>query len=324
MKLRILTASLGAAFFLFAGVAEAQVMGFVTTQAGSLANSIGSAIAKVTTEKAGVRVTVQAQQSQGLDPVNAGTSELGISNSFDIGFFVTGTEDYAGGGKKENIRIIARMVPLFGGVMVKKDSPVKALAELKGKRIGSGFGAQKTIHRIWEAYLANANLTYNDVQQVLARNVIGGADDFAGGKTDAFMFALGAAKVKEVHSSVGGVRALPIDPSPAAVGRMQKFMPGAYAFQMKPSPRFEEIPAPTYVIAYDFVLFTNAKTSTDTIYKITKNLHENKAALVATFAGLNDFDPKQMAFAYDHVQYHPGAEKFYKEASMWPPKKPGM
>ena len=324
MKFNAIGASFGALLIGFASAAEAQVLGFVTTQAGSLSNSIASAVAKVTTEKAGVRVTVQATQSNGQDAVAAGTGDLGISNSFDIKFFMAGTEDYAGKGKHENIRVITRMVPLFGGVMVKKDSPIKTVKDLKGKRIGSQFGAQKTIHRIWEAYLANADLTYNDVQQVLARNVIGGADDFASGKTDSFMFALGAAKVKEVNSSVGGIRALPIDPSPPAVARMQKFMPGSYAYQVKPSPRMEEVAEPTYVIAYDFMLFTNTKTPADTIYKITKALHDNKDALVSTFAGLNDFNPKEMAIEHDGLIYHAGAEKYYKEAGMWPPKKPGV
>ena len=308
----------------FGARADAQVLGFVTTQAGSLSNSIASAVAKVTTEKAGIRVTVQAQQSNGMEPVNAGTAELGISNSFDLHFFAAGIEDYAGKGKHPNLRLITRIVPLYGGVMVRKDSPAKSVKDLKGKKIGSQFGAQKTIHRIWEAYLANAGLSYNDVEAIPARNVIGGANDFAAGKTDAFMFALGAAKVKEVNSSVGGIRALPLDPSPQAMARMAKLMPGVYAHEMKPSPRFEEVTAPTYVAAYDFLLFTNAKVPDETTYKITKALHDNKSALTEVFKGLNDFQPAEMAFDYEGLAYHPGAVKYYKEAKMWPPKKPGM
>ncbi len=65
-------------------------------------------------------------------------------------------------------------------------------------------------------------------------NVAGGADEFAQGKADVFMFALGAGKVAEVDAQVGGIRVLPIDPSKEAMAQLRKFIPVAYATQVKP------------------------------------------------------------------------------------------
>jgi hypothetical protein len=42
-------------------------------------------------------------------------------------------------------------------------------------------------------------------------NVVKGADDFAAGKTDFFLFALGAGKVRETDAKVGGIRVIGID-----------------------------------------------------------------------------------------------------------------
>ncbi|MGE3644586.1 MAG: TAXI family TRAP transporter solute-binding subunit [Beijerinckiaceae bacterium] len=303
------------------GAAQAQVIGIVTTPPGSFTNSIGAAVAKVLVENAKLGATVQPQQSHGHEPVNAGTAELSIANSFDIKFFVEGKGEYEGRGPRKNIRIVARMASLFGGIMVQKDSPIKTIAELKGKRIGSRFGAQKTVHRIWEAYLSNSGMGYKDVKQVAARNIVSAADDFSSGKTDAFMFALGSAKVKQVAARVGGLRVLPMVTDKKAVAAVREYLPGAYPLTVQPSKNLEEIRSPTPVIAYDMLLFTNSKVSDDTVYKIAKALHDNKASLVATFRPLARFEPDRMAVNYEGLEYHPGAIKFFKESKNWPPKE---
>ena len=58
----------------------------------------------------------------------------------------------------------------------------------------------------------------------------------------------------------------------------------------------------------------------DTVYKVLKAMHDNKSALVASFAGMNGFDPDLMARKHPSAKFHEGAIRFYKELGQWPPK----
>src|SRR5262245_27618129 len=91
--------------------AAAQTVSIVTTPSGSYTNSAGAAMAKVITEKSKVRAILQAQAQQGMIPVEAGTAEFGMSNSFDLTFYVTGTGEYEGEGVKQKTRLAASLIP---------------------------------------------------------------------------------------------------------------------------------------------------------------------------------------------------------------------
>jgi TRAP transporter TAXI family solute receptor len=311
--------ALAAALFVAAiGPAAAQTVSIVTTPAGSYTNSAGAAMAKVITEKSKVRAILQAQQQQGMIPVEAGTAEFGMSNSFDLTFYVTGTGEYEGQGVKKKTRLVASLIPYRVAFHVRADSDVKTIADIKGKRIAGGFNAQKTIARITETLLASAGLSYKDMVEVLAPNVSRAAEDFTAGKTDVLFFALGSAAVKQAAATVGGVRVLPITDSPEALKRMEAVLPGSYVVEVRPSPQIDGVSAPIKTLAFDMVLCTNIDVPEQVVYEATKALHQNKAALAATFGAFNLLVPDRMAKPVKDVEFHPGALKYYQEAGIAP------
>jgi len=317
--IRLLTALAAAA--LCGSAAQAQTITVATTQPGSLTHSLGSAVAKIATEFAGVRTVVQPQGGSSLLPISSGTSEFGFSNSFDVVFFTSGTGEYEKRGPNKNVRVVTRIFANLSPMFVRADSPYKSVKDLKGKRLPGGFAAQKSLLKSYEAHLANAGLTYDDVEVVKTPNVVKSANDFIAGKVDAFTFGLGAGKLKEVAAAVGPLRALPMDTDPAAVARAMAVLPTSYVTTVKPIPPFPEVKQPMQLLAFDFTMQTNANVPEDVVYKVVKALHDHKKELAATFAGLRRFDPKEMAIDYGGLQYHPGAIKFYKEIGQWPPKK---
>ncbi len=310
--------AIGALTLALTGAGGAQTVSISTTPAGSFTNSAGAAMAKVISEKTKVRAIIQPQAMGGHVPVQSGNAEFGMSNSFDVTFYVTGTGEYKGQGEHKDLRLVGSLIPYRVAMHVRANSDIKSLPELKGKRISAGFNAQKTIGRIIAAHLANAGLSYKDVSEVLTPNVSRSAEDFIAGKTDALFFAVGSAAVKQAAASVGGLRVLPIDSSPAAVARMQEVLPGSYVLEVKPAPNIEGISEPTKLVAFDMAFFTNVKVPERVVYEVTKALHENKAALVATFRPFNLFDPSHMAKPVKALDFHPGAAKYYREIGLLP------
>jgi TRAP transporter TAXI family solute receptor len=300
------------------GSAAAQTVSIVTTPSGSFTNSAGAAMAKVVSEKTKLRAVLQAQALQAMISVAAGTAEFGMGNAFDTTFYVTGTGEYEGRGQHKNLRNVATLVPYQVALHVRTDSDIKSIADLKGKRVSSGFNAQKTIGRIIAAHLASAGLSYDDVVGVLTPNVSRSAEDFSAGKTDVLFFALGSAAVKQAAATVGGLRVLPIDDIPEALARMQTLLPGSYSLEVKPSPAFEGISKPTKVVAFDMVLSTHDQVPEQVVYEVTKAIHQNKEALAATFAPFKLFAPDKMAKPVQAVEFHPGALKYYREIGLVP------
>ena len=317
-----LTALLTAAAFAgMAGVAAAESAGIATSNPGTIYHSSGTAIAKVANEKAGVQATVQpfASPTVYIPAVNAGELQFGLGNIFESTLAYEGKMFYTGRANKD-LRLVAIIFPLRNGVYVKKDSPFKTIADLKGQSMPAGYTAQKTIPPLIDATYGTAGFTQDDVKPVQVPNVVGGADAFAAGKTAGFLFAMGSAKVRETDAAVGGIRALDFNTSPEAQKALDKYFPGSYFRVEKPGPANPGVTEPVHSIAYDALVFASTHTPDEMVYKLTKAIYENKADMVATFAPMGLFEQEDMA-KKTAVPYHPGAIKFYTEKGLWPPKK---
>jgi TRAP transporter TAXI family solute receptor len=296
----------------FPSLARAQALGLGSGQQGSISYNISAAISRAI-EGAGIQSRVQpySGSSAVLPLVNSGELDLAICNVLEIQEAAAGEGPYKGR-KQTNLRVLAVIFPLYAGVFVRKDSPIKTLAELKGKRLPYGFAAQNTVERIIDGVLANDGLERKDIVQVLVPNVIRGADDFMEGKLDGGFFAVGAAKVLEVDKSVGGIRYLPLSDDPRAVAAMQKHMAYAYIEEVKPNPAFPGIPVPTKLMAYDYLVVTGTHVPDETVYRIARTMFENKPKLVDGLRAFAGFNPSDMNKKMP-MPFHPGAVKLYKE-----------
>jgi hypothetical protein len=298
-----------AALTLGGGSALAQTYGFATLPPGTLNHTTASAVAKVLKEKANLNVLVQPTAGDNviIPMVGRGEAEIGISNIMEA-------QDGVERGQKD-LRIIAAAHALRTPFFVRKDSPMRTIADLKGKRVSLGYSAMRNLDTVARAMLATAGLTEADIKPVLVPNVVRSADDFIAGAADMFFFAFGAPKVREADASVGGIRVLEIDEKGMPAAR--KIMPWGYLTDVAPGPIFTGVDKPMKVYSFDNVLLTHAKVPDDTIYKILDTLEKNKTDLVAVQPVLREFSAAAGYKKYG-VPYHPGALKYFKERNLEP------
>ncbi|HWM46236.1 MAG TPA: TAXI family TRAP transporter solute-binding subunit [Xanthobacteraceae bacterium] len=305
---------------LLAGGATAQTLGIATSNPGSLYHSIGTAIAKAANGQ-GLNVTIQPATSpnQYLPAVGSGDLDFGIGNLQEFNYALEGKGWFSS--PNPNLRIVALLYPLKEAIFVRKDSNIKTVGDLKGKRMTDGFTAQNTIIPQLEAIYATAGLTRNDIVKVQVASVVAGADAFAAGQTDGFIFAHGAAKVREADAAVGGIRALPIPNTPEAKAAIKKHWSTGFLVEMKPGPASPGVLEPGYFIAYPQLIFTNKNVPDATVAKMAKIIYEKQAEMGQVFAPMKSFDPKKdMVGDTAPGQYHPGAIKFYEEVGLWKKK----
>ncbi len=312
--LRILIPAL--AIGLVSGTAAAQSVGIGTGPAASLTNRIGSAIAKVIADEAGLRTRAvpHTSNAQHAPLVERGMLAFGISSTGDLGDAVAGRGSFKGHAVSKDFVVAARMVPLPVGTLVRKDSPYKTLKDMKGKKYACGFTAQKTVLAILNAYLGNAGMSGGDLDCVNVPNTTAGTKLFLKGTVEGTPSSLGGARLRNASAKVGGIRILKMFNSPEAVAAMQEAYPGSYLLKLRDGGI--GVDGETWTMAFDMILMTSTKTSNEVVYQSVKALYSGKRGLMAITKVFGGFNPKAMAVDFPGVGIHPGAMKFYNEVGV--------
>ncbi|MCW1930921.1 TAXI family TRAP transporter solute-binding subunit [Pararhodobacter zhoushanensis] len=298
---------------------SAQMVTVGTATPGSLFHSAGTAVAKIINDEAGIRAILQpfASANVYIPAISEGDIDFGVGTAHEVGVALEGREHFEGR-PQEGLRALGVMFPLQFGMFVRADSDIQSIADLRGHTVPGGYSSQQIAATMMEAIYASVGMTEADVESVTVANTVGGADDFAAGRVDAFFFALGAAKVSEVDAAVGGVRVLPFGGTDEELAAIREFLPQAYFRQFDPRPGAPGITEPTTILAIDAIMFASASTSDDVVHDVTQAIYEHRDELIATFPAFRGFDPAMMARPLSPIEYHPGAVRFFNEVGIMP------
>jgi TRAP transporter TAXI family solute receptor len=305
------------AFAALAAPAAAQVVGMGTTQAGATAQ-LSTVIAKVVSDKGGLQVRPQpmAGVAQYAPLVNAG--EIDLANIVEARYLAQGREIVER--PNPELRLVARLVPWYNGLVVKADSPIKTLKDLRGQPTPAGFSGNPLGRVLMDGYLANAGLKIGDTKQVLVPAFPRMFDMFKQGQLATAISTIGSPVLKEWEAAVGPVRFLNFDDSAAAMAALHQFIPGAYVVEVRPAPGVLGVPAPTKMLVYDYVIFAGAGVKDDVVAKVAAAMFDNPADMKAASPLFKEFEPQLMSKDLG-VPYHPGAVKFYESKGIWPGRR---
>jgi TRAP transporter TAXI family solute receptor len=293
--------------------AKAQPLGIGTSPQGTMVYTLGAAVSKALAESANIQSRVQPSAGTGamVPLVNSGEIDIGFCNAreFYDSYHGVGSSDKR---PNKNLRAVAVLFPLTVGLIVRNDSPIKSVKDLKGKSISYGYQSQEVIRILVDGMLANAGLTIDDMKPVLVPNLIRGMDELIAGRVEVSFFALGQAKVAEADASVG-IRFLPMDDSPAAVDAMLKVVQVGYVDKIAPAPNLPGVKEPIPVAHYDYIAFANKDVPAERIKTLTKVIAEQKNALSQSLALFRRFNPERMYSSKLQVPYHDGAIAYFRE-----------
>ncbi|WP_396437023.1 TAXI family TRAP transporter solute-binding subunit [Limnohabitans sp.] len=315
MKRRQLFMVLGLAAAIAAPVQAQQFFRIGTGGTAGTYYPVGGMIANAVSQPGKIVATAQATNGSvaNVNGVAGGALESGFSQSDVATWAYTGTGVYEGKPKVTDLRMIANLYPESIHLVVKKGSGIKSVSDLKGKRVAldePGSGTLVNARIVLAAY----GVKESDIKpEYIKPNQAG--DKLKDGALDAFFFVGGApaGAIAELASSGTGIELVPLaGPQADALRKTNPYL----AVDTIAAGTYKDVPA-VQTMAMGAQWVTSAKADTETVYQITKALF-GKAAQDTLAAGhaKGKFITKENAVKGVGIPFHPGAERFYKEAGL--------
>ena len=270
---------------------------------------LGVAISKVLTEKvSGTRPSVQATKAsvENLNLLQSGKGEIAFTLGDSLAAAWKGDEEAGFKRKADKLRGMAAIYPNYVQIVASKDSGIKTLADLKGKRLSVGApksGTELNARAILEA----AGMSYKDLGKVEYLPFGESVELMKNRQLDATLQSagLGVASIRDLASSVP----ITVVSVPAAVVDKAGL---PFVKQMIPAGTYEGQSEAVETAAVVNYLVTREGVSADTVYRMTKALFESLPELQAAHSAAKAIELKKATEGMP-VPLHPGAERYFKE-----------
>ncbi|MDQ0340745.1 TRAP transporter TAXI family solute receptor [Caldalkalibacillus uzonensis] len=212
-----------------------------------------------------------------------------------------------------NFGTIATMYPNVMQFVVRADSDIYTIEDLKGKRVSPGirgYSGEIAFQQILDIH----GMSYDDLAAVEYVGTADAANLIRDGHIDAFagMLVAPASTFQELDTTIG-IRLISLEESTIqALGEINEgYLP--YTVEAETYANFKE-DAQT-VASYTVLLASTDLLSEEAGYELTKMIFEQQERWATLSNDLKDFNAK---YSVEHNigPYHPGAEKYYRELGL--------
>jgi TRAP transporter TAXI family solute receptor len=262
-------------------------------------------------EKAIPGLNVQALPGAGIANVRGveeGKAEIGFGNSISTVDALAGREPF--NKPHKNVCNIATLYPQYYQLVVRADSNINSVADLKGKGITTQQRGN-TGELITKQLLQVHGLTYNDVKMSFVSYTDSVAQMQDG---HAIAFGLGTAIPAGSVLDLATARDIKLLDLSSSIGGMKKLNPG-YTLVTVPGKTYPKNDKDVQVIGYATHLVASCNLPEDVVYTMTKVIAQNVPTLVSVNKGMAGLTPAKMAEDIG-IPFHKGAARFYKESGV--------
>lgn len=282
---------------------------------GGVTGAATSGIAKVISQHTDIRIRVRnySTPEAWLPELDRGRLDLGthFSATAYLSYHQIDTKL-----KLKNLRLLrssAATTPL--GFMVRKDSGINTIADLRGKRVGGGYAAHPIMRRLSGGMMATYGIKWSDVRMVPLTEAVAGARALIDGRVDAAWFAVFAPITREAHARVG-VRFLPIDWTPERLRFARaNIFPGVMPLTMRGNPPWA--PKGTKLLAQEYYVMASVRSDDASVRTVLETLWQHNAEVRKVHPVLRGFVNKAAVSKRPMIPYHRAAIAFYKEKGVW-------
>jgi len=271
---------------------------------------LGVALSKIYADNIpDVRTSVQSTKAsvENLNLLQAGRGEVGFSLGDSVAYAWEGNTDVGFPGKLDKLRGLAAIYPNFIQVVATKDSGIKTLADLKGKRVSVGAPRSGTELNA-RAVFAAAGLTYDDLGKVEYLPFGESVDLMKNRQLDATLQSagLGVASIRDLASTTD----ITVVSIPAET--VEKIGNPVYVSATIPANTYDGQTEDVKTAAIVNFLVTSTAVSDDLAYNMAKALFEHLDDMVAAHAAAKAISLDKAVTGMP-LPVHPGAAKYYKE-----------